>query len=75
MVRFAENGSLLSYLQSHRKDAANAYENINREPNTCIEYEEKLMFAHGIAKGMRHLAKRKVGNKQVNIVSLQECAV
>ena len=62
MVKFAENGSLISYLQSHRQETGHGYENIDNN-KTDLEYAEKIKFANGIARGMNHLAKQKVRDR------------
>ena len=59
VVKFAENGSLINYLQSHRQETGHGYENIDNN-KTDLEYAEKLKFAYGIARGMNHLAKQRV---------------
>jgi hypothetical protein len=106
VVKFAENGSLIEYLQSRRPKINHSYENVastselttdeisvknhsyenvastsdvttdeisvknhsyENVTNTStivtingISLLEKLKFAYGIAKGMSHLAKKKV---------------
>ena len=65
MVKFAENGSLIKYLQSNRQETGHGYENINNQ-KTDLEYAEKLKFAYGIARGMNHLGKQRV---RVNIIT------
>ena len=73
MVKFAENGCLLNYLQKHRKQVYNDYQNVNVNPeyqnvapkvaeedSGRLNYVEKLKMARGIAKGMQHLERMKV---------------
>ena len=58
MVKFAENGSLLDYIRTHKKQPD--YINTMTGESSAISNIEILQLAHGIAKGMNHLAKVKV---------------
>ena len=59
VVKFAENGNLLSYLQSHRQNTTEGYENIVNS-KVGLDFNEKLKFACGIARGMHHLERKRV---------------
>ena len=58
VVSIAENGSLKDFLIAHYTSAASDYQ--NDKSSQSLSDVEKLRFAHGIAKGMSHLAKVKV---------------
>ncbi|KAK3714896.1 hypothetical protein QZH41_010902, partial [Actinostola sp. cb2023] len=59
VLKLAENGSLLEYLESLRVGNV-SYENVTKTTTaTNLSYVEKLLFAHGIAEGMKHLADKK----------------
>ena len=69
VVKFAENGCLLDYLRKHREEnyKNSDYVNVEKKDSEQVESKEitdleKIRFAHGIAKGMNHLATMKVGN-------------
>ena len=68
VVKFAENGCLLDYLRKHREENFKDPNYVNlknkdteQEESKGITNAEKTRFAYGIAKGMNHLAKMKVG--------------
>lgn len=57
VVKFAENGSLLDYIRKHKNIPD--YVNTKGDEPKGISNVEILRLAHGIAKGMSHLAKVK----------------
>ena len=65
VVKFAENGSLLDYIRKHKKYPD--YVNTMEEEVQELTNQNILRLAYGIAKGMNHLAKVKVRNKQTRI--------
>lgn len=68
VVKFAENGSLLDYIRKHKNIPD--YVNTKGDEPKGISNVEILRLAHGIAKGMSHLAKVKVRNYRNNICFL-----
>ena len=65
VLKLAENGSLLEYLESLRVGNV-SYENVTKTTTaTNLSYVEKLLFAHGIAEGMKHLADKKVNTSTI----------
>lgn len=66
IVKIAEGGCLLDYLHKHRKQdyTDHSYENVQPGTSTdqvdSLDKLQKLKFAHGIARGMKHLEKMKV---------------
>lgn len=61
VVKLAENGCLLSYLQKRGK-AGVEYENVKPEAIPLTE-RERMGFALDVSKGMDHLSKMKVIDK------------
>ena len=56
VVRLAENGCLLNYLQRSRE---NLYVNVNK-PKISFTSSERTRIARDIANGMLHLSNKKV---------------
>ena len=56
VVRLAENGCLLNFLQKSRE---NPYVNVN-QPKICFTRDERIRTARDIANGMLHLSNKRV---------------
>jgi len=56
VVRLAENGCLLNFLQKSRE---NPYVNAN-QPEICFTRGERIRIARDIANGMLHLSNKRV---------------
>ncbi|CAH3022247.1 unnamed protein product, partial [Porites evermanni] len=55
VVRLAENGCLLNFLQKSRE---NPYVNVN-QPEICFTRDERIRIAKDIANGMLHLSSKR----------------
>ena len=62
VVRLAENGCLLNFLQKSRD---NPYVNVN-QPEICFTRDDRIRIARDVANGMLHLSNKKVRNLERN---------